>query len=279
MSWNRSTVAGIVTDALIANSESLRAEFLAGPDGIRSCVLDDVLPPDLMEAVGRQLPPSSIMRRHADFRERKYVTAEIADLQEHIQSLVLGLASSSVASQVSALTGEAGLEHDKDLYNGGVTMMVQQDFMMPHLDNSHDKARSRRRAIVMLLYLTDWKPGYGGALTLWSRDQRSALRTIAYKRNRLVLLETTDHSWHSVQPITGPANRVNVTTYFYESANVAHPVRLTRYAGWRGRPLGRAMARADFTLRTAALKLGLDRFVKKHHALTRPLARASGDRI
>jgi Rps23 Pro-64 3,4-dihydroxylase Tpa1-like proline 4-hydroxylase len=272
MSSDRLAISATIAEALALNQERLRAEFLSGPEGIRSCVLDDVLPADLMDAISEQLPDPSVMLRHADFRERKYVTAEIADLQDQVRELILGLASGRVAQQVSDLTGEAGLEHDRELYNGGLTMMVQEDFMMPHLDNSHDKARSRRRAIVMLLYLTDWQPGFGGALKLWSRDQRSVLRTIEYRRNRLVLLETTNHSWHSVQPITGPARRINVTTYFYESSASVHPVRLTRYAGWRGRPLGRAMARADFAIRTAALKMGLDRFVKKRHVLTRPVA-------
>src|ERR1700743_2951968 len=117
MTSDRTAISTMVAQALAANKDRLQAEFLQGPPGVRSCVLDDVLPADLMDTIGERLPELSVMLRRVDFPERKYVTAEIGDLQEAVRELILGLASGRVAEQVSALTGLGGLEHDTELYN------------------------------------------------------------------------------------------------------------------------------------------------------------------
>ena len=66
---------------LSAEASRLKSEFgVETPQRIRYCVVDDVLPPSVMEAAYSQLPKLGDMVRRADMRERKYVSANIGKL-------------------------------------------------------------------------------------------------------------------------------------------------------------------------------------------------------
>ena len=266
-----SGVAHIVASRIASHAKTLAAQFAEGPDGIRSFVLDDVLPADVLTTADAEAPEPSSMLRRADFRERKYVTAELGVLGPTLREVITGLADPRVAQAVSDVIGvEPALEVDAEFYNGGVTTMVPGDFMVPHLDNSHDRTRLRKRAVVMLFYLSSWDESFGGELALWGQDKASRVRSIDFRANRLVVLQTSECSWHSVEKITGPRSRTAITTYFYEPQPQPGDVRLTRYAGRPGNALERVLADGDFALRSAALNLGMDRLVKKRHRFTRP---------
>jgi hypothetical protein len=80
--------------------------------------------------------------------------------------------------------------------------MVRKSFLNPHLDNSHDARQTHYRVLNSLYYMTpDWREEYGGNLELWDRGVGQPQRTIVSKFNRLVLMETTRTSWHSVSPV------------------------------------------------------------------------------
>jgi hypothetical protein len=133
--------------------------------------------------------------------------------------------------------------------------MLPGDFMCPHLDNSHDQARKRRRDVVLLYYFSPfWLPEYQGSLELWRLDGKTSQSSIEYKPNRLVILETTDHSWHSIQSILGPMPRASVTSYFYGPESERSPVRLTRFTSWPGDPLRGMLFDAQFHLRSIAAR-------------------------
>ena len=47
--------------------------------------------------------------------------------------------------------------------------MKKNQFLNPHLDNSHDKDRSRWHVLNLLYYVTpNWQEDFGGNLELWT---------------------------------------------------------------------------------------------------------------
>ena len=104
---------------------------------------------------------------------------------------------------------------DSRLYAGGITMMTRGDFLNPHIDNSHDGERKLYRMLSLLYYVTpDWKPEYGGSLELWDDAVKKAV-VIPSLFNRLVIMETNRHSWHSVNPVRSDGWRCCVSNYYF----------------------------------------------------------------
>ncbi|MGE5145545.1 MAG: 2OG-Fe(II) oxygenase [Candidatus Eiseniibacteriota bacterium] len=265
-----SAVSTVIAARLDSESTELAATFgKAEPGAVRYCAIDNLLPDDLMLAAFSMLPALAGMLRLKNLKERKFVTAEIDALAAPIRHLILALNSRAVADVVARIIGVPFLEADPKLYNSGITTMVPGDFMCPHLDNSHDYDRGRRRVVALLYYFSPyWRHGYGGDLELWGDDRRGAPRAIEYRGNRLVIMETTDLSWHSVQPIVGPMPRVNAIAYFYAPSAEQRAVRLTRFAAWPGQRLKELLFDAEFHLRTLVARLAGRRLRFNRHLYT-----------
>jgi hypothetical protein len=266
-------IVGCVATGLAERMGFISSAFASSAGGIRRAVIDEFLPMHVFETVRAKLPDPQQMIRRRDWRERKYVCADLDQFGPALQALVMEFSSDAVAKVLEPLYGTP-LWPDENLYNGGVTLMAPGDYMMPHLDNSHDRLRQRRRTLVALFYLSDWTADDGGALVLWDKAVCQPITSIAYRPNRLVIMEETEQSWHSVQRVDGSRPRASLTTYFY-SAEEAR-VRLTRYRAPTGGPLRRALSDIDFGMRTTALRMGFDRLVTNRHARPQNQSKVTG---
>jgi hypothetical protein len=93
--------------------------------------------------------------------------------------------------------------------------MANGDFLNPHIDNSHDSERKLYRTLNLLYYVSpEWKPEFGGSLELWDGAVRNPF-VISSLFNRLVILETNRHSWHSVNPVRHGGQRCCVSNYYF----------------------------------------------------------------
>jgi hypothetical protein len=256
----------LLVERLESQAAELKAQFDApGAGRIRCCWLDDVLPGDLVVAAHRELPRLCDMVRRRNMKERKFVSANLDALSGPIRDLVRAFAQQPLADVVAKIMGAAVLEPDPHLYNGGITAMLPGDFMCPHLDNSHDYGRVRRREVVLLYYFSPfWNAGYGGDLELWDQLHGASGRVIEFRPNRLVIMETTSRSWHSIRPIGGPIPRASLTTYFYAPTTEKAPLRLTRFASWPGQPVRRMLFTGEFHMRSLTARLTGIRTANRH---------------
>jgi hypothetical protein len=233
--------------------------------------VDDVLPRELCERIGANIPDLQTMVRRRSLGERKYCLAKTHAMDAALEACVAAFSSDAVADEVGRVFGLGDVAPDGLLYNGGLTVMAPGDFMRPHLDNSHNLNRRRRRRLAALYYCsTDWTAERGGSLSIWTRSPLQRVKVIPFVPNRLVFMEVGDKAWHSVDRISGDANRVNITTYFYDEEETVQPVRLTRFMGWPGEPLAQAILEGQFRMRTLAQKLGAGRFVRNAHTNSMP---------
>jgi hypothetical protein len=234
--------------------------------GCGVAVLDDLLPSAWRDEILRGVPPRESMLRLKSLGERKFCMAQTSAMTSALRNCVAAFASTPIADKLATVMGRNELAPDGALYNGGVTVMSPGDFMRPHLDNSHNRDRNRQRRLVVLYYLSSpWRPEDGGALTIWSRKPLRRLHVIPYRPNRLVLMELGAEAWHSVDPVRGASDRVNLTTYFYDAEETRTPVHLTRFMGWPGQAFTNAILEAQFRLRMLAQKAGAGRFARNHH--------------
>jgi Rps23 Pro-64 3,4-dihydroxylase Tpa1-like proline 4-hydroxylase len=187
------------------------------------------------------------MRRLSSFRERKYTFKQLDQVPAVLKDVTFAIQSPEVVAVVERITKIARQVPDPRLYAGGITLMAQGDFLNPHIDNSHDGERRLYRTLNLLYYVTPgWKPEYGGNLELWDDRVRSAV-TLPSLFNRLVVMETNRHSWHSVSPVAHDGQRCCVSNYYFSARSPEGPdyFHVTSFSARPEQPVRRWIAAAD----------------------------------
>lgn len=227
----------------------------------RSTVVDDLLPNERAYAIaGAFRCESKGFTRLESFRERKSTSNRFDVLPSLLGDITFALRAPEVVTEVERITGVQDLIADPTSYAGGVSDMKRGDFLNPHVDNSHNGARTHYRRLNLLYYPNpDWQPGDGGELELWDSRVRTA-RCIQPRFNRLVLMETNRSSWHSVAPVVR-GRRHCVSSYYF--SNRSHDgrdyYRVTSFMGRPNQPAHRVFAAIDNGARQLARALGATR--------------------
>jgi len=206
----------------------------------KSVAIDGLLPLTLAEKIAGVFPDPSEMRLLDSFREKKFTSKSLDDFDPLIRDITFAFQDGRVIDIVSKLTGIRDAHGDPQLYAGGVSAMSKGHFLNPHLDNSHDHEQRNYRVLNLLYYCTpDWKPGDGGNLELWDSDVRRPLE-IPSLFNRLVLMETNDSSYHSVNKVRVDGIRRCVSNYYF-SPHSPNPYETTHVTYFKARPEQRIM--------------------------------------
>ena len=213
----RDAITELILDQLARHEADIRRQW-NNPAGTttRHFSLDDVLPVPLASGIHAAFPADAkgFFQRDS-FRERKKTSANLASYAPILSEITYALQDPRVVGRIAGLVGIRGLEPDPLLYAGGLSMMCQGDFLNPHIDNSHDGARSRYRRLNLLYYVSpDWQLEYGGNFELWD-ERKQVPRTIFARFNRLLLMETTRSSWHSVSAVRVDRLRCCVSNYYF----------------------------------------------------------------
>ncbi len=221
-------------------------------------VLDDLLPEDWTRGIRAAFPNNDRMVLKRSLKELKFVAAQMNQYNPLLEESVYAFQAPEIVELVHQITGLQALEPDELLYAGGVSMMAPGHFLNPHVDNSHDKFRSRYRVLNLLFYCSpDWSERDGCNLSCGPRARRASPSRFVSRFNRLVVMVTHEGSWHSVAANRSSRNRCCVSNYYFSS----QPVGGREYfhvTSFRGRPEQRVrdfVLRADIRVRMAIRKL------------------------
>ena len=251
-------LAGLLDSRLRAGADSIRSQW-AHPEGTttRHFVVDDLLPAEICREIHAAFPRSGEGFFNRDsFRERKKTSANLDAYDSILNDITYAFQDQAVVDLVADLVNFKGVEPDPKLYAGGLSMMFRGDFLNPHIDNSHDAERGRYRRLNLLYYVSpNWKIENGGNFELWD-ETRSTPKTLAALTNRLVVIETTKTSWHSVSPLVTDQPRCCVSNYYFskESPDATEYFHVTSFSGRPEEPLKRMIGVADNALRNLVSK-------------------------
>jgi Rps23 Pro-64 3,4-dihydroxylase Tpa1-like proline 4-hydroxylase len=239
---DRTTLARDIAARLTAGEDELREGFKTSQP-TRHCCVDRLLDEDLVREVASRFPQSSTLMLLSSIRERKRVGVKVDEYDPLVRELLYAFQQPEVIEAVRRVTGYVTLLPDASLYNAGLSVMGTDDFLNPHIDNSHDGDNRHYRALNLLYYVSpDWTLERGGNLELWDKSVRQKT-TILSAFNRLVVMETTPTSWHSVCKVTATARRYCVSSYLFSPASpLGTPYRnVTTFTGRPEEPLKRAV--------------------------------------
>lgn len=229
------------------------------PEGTktRHFYIDNLLPLDDVTSIYASFPKNAdgFFDRES-FRERKSTSADLSSEAPILTDITYAIQDSRIVEMVGEICGMGKVEPDPKLYAGGLSMMFRNDFLNPHIDNSHDVMRNKYRRLNLLYYVSpDWELENGGNFELWSADRKTP-KTIVASQNRLVVMETNRSSWHSVSKVKTDNPRCCVSNYYFssESPDGDSYFHVTSFSGRPEQPFRRAFGALDNVLRNIVSK-------------------------
>lgn len=261
---DKDRLEAIIAGRLVRERDALAARWRA-PEGVatRRVWVDDLLPPEVARAIHDAFPARAEGFFNRDsFREKKHTLTDLSGLPPILSAITYALQAPAVIAAFADLAGLEGLVADPSLYAAGLSMMFQGDFLNPHIDNSHDGRRRMYRRLNFLYYVSpDWTLANGGNFELWD-PAITRHQTVVSAFNRLLVMETTRGSWHSVSPVVAERARCCVSTYVFSprSRDGTDYFHVTSFTGRPGQGGRRALGHVDNALRqTAAVLLNAGR--------------------
>jgi len=232
----RIDLADLIYTRLLSQKEVVKNQFDASKETIGYFFIDDVLPVAIAHEINAVFPKPEDMVLKRSLREDKYVAAQMNRYHPILEEIIYAFQDERIVQLIAEICGLKEVFADEHLYAGGLSMMGKNQFLNPHLDNSHDKDRERWRVLNLLYYVTpDWEESYGGNLELWPRGLKEKQITLHSKFNRLIVMVTHNQSLHSVSPVLYDGFRCCVSNYYF-SKTPALQSDTFHVTSFRGRP-------------------------------------------
>ncbi len=202
--------------------DSLKREFDAGVP-FRHFVIDSFLDTDFAAEVASVYPTFEEARALGfafDFvnERRKIQISDASIFPAPAARLNEALASPEFLADLEYITGIPRLEADPQLAGGGMHVTGSHGRLDVHVDFNYYDDRDLHRRLNILVYLNpNWDESWGGAVELWDRDVKHCHRRVSPLLNRCVLFETSEISFHGVEPLVGPPDvvRQSFAAYYY----------------------------------------------------------------
>lgn len=234
---NREEIATIIFKEIVKKKEKLKEQFHNPKNKIGYFFLDDLLPVDLVTLIFNKFPDVALMKQRKNLREFKYVAYQMDKYDVLLKDILFAFQDEKIVALIADICNLKDVSADKNLYAGGLSLMGENHFLNPHLDNSHDKDRNQWRVLNLLYYVTpNWELKNGGNLELWQEGVASGEPTVVESKfNRLVVMVTHQNSWHSVSKVLVNDIRCCVSNYYF-STEPALPLDTFHVTTFRGRP-------------------------------------------
>jgi Rps23 Pro-64 3,4-dihydroxylase Tpa1-like proline 4-hydroxylase len=255
---NRGEIAHLICTKLISNKEALKTQFLESKETIGYFFIDDLLPKELALEIHNKFPTTKEAIRKKNLREFKYTAYQMDNYNTLLEEVIYAFQDKKVVALVSEICQLEEVFEDEHLYAGGLSLMKKDNFLNPHLDNSHDKDRNRWRVLNLLYYVTpNWNTENGGHLEIWPKGLKNTQTILESKFNRLVVMTTHQNSWHSVSKVLKDDIRCCVSNYYFSATPilVSDTFHITTFRGRSSEKVKDIFLRVDNTMRSSLRKL------------------------
>ena len=255
---SRKEISILIADKLTSEKDSLKKQFLESKNEIGFFYLDDLLPKELCIEIYTNFPKLNEAELKKDIREYKYIAYQMNKYHQLLEEVIYAFQENIVVDLISEICDIKKPLPDENLYAGGLSLMSKNNYLSPHLDNSHDKDRNLWRVLNLLYYVSpDWKIENGGNLELWPKGLKNNPQVILSKFNRLVVMATHQYSWHSVNKVEVDAVRCCVSNYYFSETPLLKEDRfhVTLFRGRKSEQLKDVFLRFDNALRSSVRKI------------------------
>ncbi len=208
------------------DKDALRKQFRSAKP-FPHLVIDNFLEPSFLRQVVEAYP--SFDRAWADAKGTRdafdalneKLKVQVSDAERFpgpVKQLHDALASKAFLDDLTEVTGIEDLRADPAMRGGGMHLTGPRGRLDVHIDFNYSEELKMHRRLNILVYLNeDWDEAWGGAVELWDREVKNCEVSVMPALNRCVLFETSDISFHGVQPVTCPPGhgRISFAGYYY----------------------------------------------------------------
>lgn len=217
----REEFSDMIYESLIKKQDILRSHYEETKGAIGYFFIDDLLPEAVAQNIYTAFPNKENFVSKKNLREYKHIAVQMDQYNPILEEITYAFQTEKVVNLIASICDAKSVLPDKDLYAGGLSMMEKDNFLNPHLDNSHNKSMQLFRVFNLLYYVTpDWKLEYGGNLELWPQGLDSNPITVESSFNRLVVMATHKKSWHSVSKVEVNKPRCCVSNYYFSPVSL-----------------------------------------------------------
>jgi hypothetical protein len=199
----------LVTNFLSASTlegiDGLHSRFLQATP-FRHVVIDDFLDDAIYASMVREFPVFDPKAATNEFGlvGQKAVHDDVRALGGVFRDVDRLIQQPEFLETITRITGIDGLLYDPHYYGGGTHENRSGQTLDPHVDFNYHPIESWHRRLNLIVYLNDeWSDDWGGSIDLhsdpWSNSD--TVSTVSPLRNRCVIFETTENSWHGFQRI------------------------------------------------------------------------------
>ena len=264
----RSDISDLILERLQIEKSSLEHCFKSSKDSIGYFFINNVLPKNIATKIFKAFPEPHLMEIKKSLRENKYIAAQMNEYNPILEEVIFAFQDHRIVKLIGNICEINTLYPDDNLYAGGISLMRNEQFLNPHLDNSHDKDRAKWRVLNLLYYISpNWEIEFGGNLEIWPEGIKNNQTTIHSKFNRLAVISTHGASWHSVSPITHDASRCCISNYYFSDSPLKKNSKF-HVTSFRGRPeqkIRDTILQADNLLRMTIRKVFPKGLIKTNH--------------
>ena len=254
---NRADLLNQIKTKLTLNLDKLKEQFNSNnpSTSTKFFILDNLLDADTALILFNTVNSDRVginWKKKNTFREKKSGFKNIKASHINLINIFESFHDSEIAKIISEITNIDNLRHDSSLYAAGISKMEKNDFLNPHIDNSHDGSRKFYRRLNLLFYIDPNITSIdGGNLELWDNNVKNSIKLYP-KFNRLIIMETNRSSWHSVDSIKSEnKQRLCITNYFFskESPEEYEYYNVTSFLGRPEQKMIRVISKLDNFLR------------------------------
>lgn len=254
----REQLTTLITQRLESERNKIREDF-SNYNSVRTrfSVIDNFLPVSIARKIFISFPSFKEMKFFDNFQEKKYVSSNLEKFKPVIADLTRSFQHSEFVKKIAEFTEIKGLQGDLRFQDSRICAMAKGHFLNPHLDSSHDSDGKNFRVLNILYYCTpDWKTEYGGNLEIWDENITEAIE-IPSLFNRLVLMETDEKAWHSVNKVRKDSARCNISNYYFspQSPNDLKTNYATRFKARPEQKFRRILTKVGNDMRTILRKV------------------------
>lgn len=236
MDNSRKEIATLIYNNLKSNEANLKKQFIASKSNIGFFYIDDLLPKKLALKIYEKFPNTTETIQRKSIREKKFTAFQMDKYNALLEEVIYAFQDKKIVTLISEICNIKNAYPDEYLYAGGLSLMEKDNFLNPHLDNSHDKDRNKWRVLNLLYYVTpNWELDFGGNLEIWPKGLDKKQTTITSKFNRLVVMATHKKSWHSVSKVTANKVRCCISNYYFSDEPLVNSDSF-HVTTFRGRP-------------------------------------------
>ena len=256
--YTREEISELIYKAIKSKKEDLIQKYNGSKSQIGYFYVDQLLPKELAEKCFEVFPDKSEMRRLKSLREYKFISAQMDKHDNFLEDVIYAFQDGKIVKIIGEICGIDSLYADDSLYAGGLSLMAKNNYLHPHLDNSHDALRERWRVLNLLYYVTpEWEKQHGGHLEIWPYGPKKEPVLIESTFNRLIVMATHQGSWHSVNKVQIDRSRCCISNYYFSDQPLKEKDKF-HVTKFRGRPhdtITNIILDIDASLRTMIRKV------------------------